>query len=155
MAPVMIDIPTIIAIVTTASILVGIAFTILEIRHFNKTRKTEIIMKIYDRFGSREIVEAMNKVGASKFESFDNYRERYGLTDITEIAVLFDGIGVLLEQKLIDIEMVDQLFGTTVYLLWTKIDPVIHAMRKGLDEPSFFAHFENLMNRLNTYRKQK
>jgi len=56
-------------------------------------------MKIYDRFGSKEIVEAMNKVGASKFENFDDYRERYGLTDITKIAVLFDGIWVLLEQR--------------------------------------------------------
>ena len=151
----MIDIPTISAVVTTASIIVGIIFTILEIRHFNQTRKTEIIMKIYDRFGSKEIVEAMNKVGASKFENFDDYREKYGLTDITEIAVLFDGIGVLLEQNLIDIGMVDQLFGTTVYLLWTKIEPVIHAMRKGLNEPSFFAHFENLMNRLNEYRRRR
>ena len=151
----MIDIPTISGIVTTASIIIGVIFTLLEIRHFNKTRKTEIIMKIYERFGSREIVEAMNKVGAAKFESFDDYRDRYGLTDITEIAVLFDGIGVLLEQNLIDINMVDQLFGTTVHLLWGKIKPVIYAMRKGLNEPSFFAHFENLIKKLDAYRNNK
>lgn len=151
----MIDIPTISGIVTTASIIIGVIFTLLEIRHFNKTRKTEIIMKIYERFGSREIVEAMNKVGAAKFESFDDYRDRYGLTDITEIAVLFDGIGVLLEQNLIDINMVDQLFGTTVHLLWDRIKPVIYAMRKGLNEPSFFAHFENLIKKLDAYRNNK
>jgi hypothetical protein len=112
-------------------------------------------MKIYERFGSKEIVEAMNKVGAAKFENFEDYNKKYGLTDITQIAVLFDGIGVLLEQNLIDVVMVDQLFGTTVYLLWDKIKPVITAMRTGLNEPSFFAHFENLMNRLNDHRKQK
>jgi hypothetical protein len=151
----MIDIPTISAIVTTASIIVGVIFTLLEIRHFNKTRKTEIIMKIYERFGSKEIVEAMNRVGSAKFESFSDYQKKYGLTDITEIAVLFDGIGVLLEQDLIDINMVDQLFGTTVYLLWDRIDPVIQAMRKGLNELSFFAHFENLINKLNAHRNKK
>ena len=151
----MIDISTITAIVTTASIIVGVIFTLLEIRHFNKTRKTEIIMKIYERFGSKEIVEAMNRVGASKFDNFENYNKKYGVTDITEIAVLFDGIGVLLEQNLIDINMVDQLFGTTIYLLWNKMEPVIKAMRKGLNEPSFFAHFENLINRLNVHRKRK
>jgi hypothetical protein len=112
-------------------------------------------MKIYERFGSKEIVEAMNKVGASKFESFELYSNKYSLTDITQIAVLFDGIGVLLEQNLIDINMVDQLFGTTVYLLWDKIEPVINAMRKGLNEPAFFAHFENLINKLNGHRKKK
>ena len=151
----MIDISAITAVVTTASIIVGVIFTLLEIRHFNKTRKTEIIMKIYERFGSKEIVEAMNRVGASKFESFEDYNKKYGVTDITEIAVLFDGIGVLLEQNLIDINMVDQLFGTTVYLLWNKMEPVINAMRKGLNEPSFFAHFENLISRLNVHRKRK
>jgi hypothetical protein len=150
-----IDIPTISALVTTVSIIVGVVFTLLEIRHFNKTRKTEIIMKIYERFGSKEIVEAMNRVGASKFESFEDYSKKYGVTDITMIAVLFDGIGVLLEQNLIDIKMVDQLFGTTIYLLWNKIEPVINAMRKGLNEPAFFAHFENLMNALMVYRKKK
>jgi hypothetical protein len=149
------DIPTISGLVATASIIVGVVFTLLEIRHFNKTRKTEIIMKIYEKFGSKEIVEAMNRVGASKFESFNDYSKKYGLTDITEIAVLFDGIGVLLEQNLIDIKMVDQLFGTTIYLLWSRIDPVIHAMREGLNEPSFFAHFENLINKLNIHRKKK
>jgi hypothetical protein len=150
----MINISTILALVTTASIIVGVVFTLLEIRHFNKTRKTEIIMKIYDRFGSKEIVEAMNKVGAAKFESFDDYSKKYGLTDITEIAVLFDGIGVLLEQNLIDIDMVDQLFGTTLYLLWDRIKPVISAMRKGLNEPTFFAHFENLTIKLYAHRKK-
>jgi hypothetical protein len=40
-------------------------------------------------------------------------------------------------------------------LLWDRIHPVIQAMRKGLNEPSFFAHFENLINRLNAHRKKK
>ena len=114
-------------------------------------------MKIYERFGSKEIVEAVNRVGASKFESFEDYSKKYGVTDIdiTMIAVLFDGIGVLLEQNLIDIHMVDQLFGTTIYLLWSKMEPVINAMRKGLNEPSFFAHFENLIYKLNVQQKKK
>jgi hypothetical protein len=39
--------------------------------------------------------------------------------------------------------------------LWNKIEPVIHAMRKGLNEPAFFAHFENLINKLNEHKKRK
>jgi hypothetical protein len=153
--PQMIDITSILAIVTTASIIVGIIFTILEIRHFTATRKTEIIMKIYDRFGSKEIVEAMNKVGMAKFENLEDYRKKYGFTDVTQIAVLFEGIGVLLEQNLIDINMVDRLFGPTVNLLWERMEPVIQAMRKGLNEPFFFSHFEYLINRISVHRKKK
>ena len=39
------------------------------------------------------------------------------------IAELFDGIGVLLEQNLIDIKMVDKLFGPTLNLLWDRMKP--------------------------------
>jgi hypothetical protein len=149
----MIDIPTIASIVTTVSIVIGVVFTVLEIRHLARTRKTEIIMQIYDRFGTREVVEAINRVGSAKFENITDYNEKYGFTDVTQIAELFEGIGVLLEQNLIDIKMVDRLFGPTLNLLWVRMKPVIYAMREGLKEPFFFSHYEYLINRLNAYRE--
>ena len=148
------DVTTISTIVATVSIVIGVIFTLLELRHFNRTRKTEIIMKIYDRFSSKEMVEAINKVGDTKFESFDDYRKKYGFTELVEIAVLFEGLGVLLEQKLIDIELVNRLFGPTLDLLWERIQPVINAMRKATNRPFFFSHFEYLINRLSSYRKK-
>jgi hypothetical protein len=99
----MIDVSTVASIVTTASIVVGIVFTILEIRHLAQTRKTEVIMKIYDRFGTREVVEAINRVGNAKFENIADYSKKYGFTDITQIAELFESVGVLLEQNLMTI----------------------------------------------------
>jgi hypothetical protein len=150
----MIDIPTLSSIITTGSIIIGVVFTILEIRHLTKVRRTDIIMKIYEKFGSREIVEAMNKVGGAKFESLEDYRAKYGFTEVTQLAVLFEGIGVLLEQELIDTKMVDRLFGPTLNQLWQRMQPVIYAMRKGLNEPFFFSHYEYLVKRLETYRRK-
>jgi hypothetical protein len=149
----MIDIPTVASIVTTVSIVVGVVFTILEIRHLARTRKTEVIMKIYDRFGTREVVEAINRVGNAKFENIAEYGKKYGFTNVTMIAELFEGIGVLLEQNLIDIKMVDKLFGPTLNLLWVRMKPVLYAMREGLKEPFFFSHYGYLINRLNSYRE--
>jgi hypothetical protein len=148
------DISTIATIVTTVSIVLGVIFALMELRHLTATRKTEIIMKIYDRFSSREMVEAINKVGAAKFESIEEYRNKYGFTDVAEIAVLFEGLGVLLEQNLIDISLVDRLFGPTLHLLWERMQPVIYEMRKGLNEPFFFSHYEYLNKKLNAYRKK-
>jgi hypothetical protein len=148
------DVSTISTIVTTVSIAIGVIFALLELRHLTETRKTEIIMKIYDRFGSRELVEAMSKVGTARFETLEDYRKKYGFTEVTEIAVLFEGLGVLLEQNLIDIEMVDRLFGPTLNSLWERMMPVIYAMRKGINEPFFFSHFEYLIKTLSAYRKK-
>jgi hypothetical protein len=150
----MIDIPSVSSIVATGSILVGVVFTILEIRHLARTGRTDIIMKIYDRFSSREMVEAITKVGTAKFESIEDYRKKYGFTEVTELAVLFEGLGVLLEQNLIDINLVDRLFGPTLNSLWERMQPVIYAMRKGLNEPFFFSHFEYLIKKLSSYREK-
>jgi hypothetical protein len=149
----MIDIPTVASIVTTVSIVIGAAFTILEIRHLARVRRTDIIMKIYDRFGTREILEAINRIGNAKFENLADYSKKYGFTDVTQIAELFEGIGVLLEQNLIDIKMVDSLFGSTLNLLWVRMKPVLYAMREGLKEPFFFSHYEYLIERLNSFRE--
>jgi hypothetical protein len=116
------DIATLSTIVATISIVVGVIFTVLELRHLRTTRKTEIIMKIYDRFSSKEMVEAMNKVGSIQFDNLEEYRKKYGFTDVAMIAVLFEGLGVLLEQNLIDIDLVNRLFGPTLDLLWEGCD---------------------------------
>ncbi len=146
------DITVLSTIVATISVVVGVVFTVLELRHLRRTRKTEIIMKIYDRFSSREIIEAINKVGSIEFDNFEHYGKTYGFTDVAMIAVLFEGIGVLLEQNLIDMDLVDRLFGPTIDVLWVRIKPVIYAMREGLKEPYFFSHFEYLIDTLRVYR---
>jgi hypothetical protein len=148
------DLSTIATVITTLSIVIGVILALLELRHLTEARKTGIIMDIYDKFGSKEIVEATLKVGNSKFENLANYREKYGFTEVTQIAILFEGLGVLLEQNLIDINLVDSLFGPTLHSLWDRIQPVLYAMRKGLNEPFFFSHFEYLVNRLSAYRKK-
>ncbi|WXG44623.1 MAG: hypothetical protein WED04_11415 [Promethearchaeati archaeon SRVP18_Atabeyarchaeia-1] len=76
------DISTISTAVAAVSVVIGVVFTVLEIHHLSRTRRTEIIMKVYERFGSREMVEAMSKVGRAKFENFDDYVKKYGLTDV-------------------------------------------------------------------------
>jgi hypothetical protein len=50
----------------------------------------------------------------SQFVNLKDYREKYGFTNITTVAVLFEGVGLLLKQGLIDIKMVDRLFGPTM-----------------------------------------
>jgi len=146
------DITAISTIVATISIVIGVIFTILELRHLRRSRETEIIMKIYDRFSSREIVEAMNKIGASNFENITDFMKKYSLTEITQLAVLFEEIGILLEQNLISMNLVDCLFGPPLNLLWVKMKPVIYAMRQSTNQP-FFTNFEYLVNRLDSHRK--
>jgi hypothetical protein len=152
----MVDISTISTIIVTLSVVVGVVFTILEIRHMTKTRRTEVILRIYERFGSREIVDAIMKIGGAKFESFDEYVKKYGLSDTIQVLEIFDEVGVLLEQGLVDTNLVNALFGPSVDTAWeSNVQTLINGIRKSSNRASFFSHVDYLYNRLNTYKKEK
>ena len=148
----MVDIPTVSAIVVAISVVVGLGFTLMEIRHLTRTKRTDVIMRIYDRFGSKEMVEAINSVGQLKSQS-PEFPPKAATTGVTQVAIIFEGLGVLLEEDLIDIELVNSLFGPTLVSLWEPIQPMIQGMRKSLNQPFFFSHFEYLYERLNEYRR--
>ncbi|HUH82488.1 MAG TPA: hypothetical protein VLX33_01265 [Nitrososphaerales archaeon] len=148
----MIDLPSASAIVVAVSVVVGLLFTVMELRHMAQTRRTDVIMRIYERFGTKEMVEAMNKVGRLRFEKMETVPQEL-LTAFAEVAVVFEGLGVLLEQNLIDVKLVDSLFGPTLDTLWEPMKPLIDGMRASLQQPYFFSHFESLHERLSKYRE--
>jgi hypothetical protein len=150
----MVDVFTVSTIVTAVSVVVGVVFAVLELRHLARTRRTDVILKIYERFGNRDIVDAIMKIGSAKFESFDDYVKKYGLTDTVQVLEIFDEVGILLEQGLVDINLVDNLFGPSVNTAWeSNLQTLISGIRRGSNQPSFFSHVDYLYKRLSTYKK--
>lgn len=109
-------------------------------------------MRIYQEFGRKEWIDNVMKVGAAKFVSLEDYSARYGLTPVLQVAMLFDGVGVLLEEDLIDLRLVNSLFGSSVSPLWQMVRPIVYAIRASGAQPTMFSHFESLYHRLSGYR---
>lgn len=147
----MFDVSAIATVVATASVVVGVIFTVLELRHMTRTRQTDLIMRMYENVSSREATELLFRVGASKFTSFEDYAKKYGLTDAAEAIGIFERVGLLLEQNLIDIRIVDRFFGGMVATMWEKLGPVVLGMRNGLRQPYLGMHFEYLYYRMRVY----
>ena len=150
------DVQAVSTIVAVLSVLVGVVFAVLELRHLARTRRTDVILRIYDRFGSREIVDAIMKIGSAKIESFEDYMKKYGIADTVQVIEIFDEVGILLEQGLVDIDLVDNLFGPSLNTAWeSNIQTLINGIRKNSKQPSFFSHVDYLYKRLNTYKGEK
>ncbi len=109
-----VDVTEISTVVAAVSVVIGVIFTILELRHMTRTRQTDLIMRMYESMAKKDVWEMLMRVGGSKFTSFEQYAKEYGLTDAAEVLTIFEGVGILLEQKLIDIRLVDRLFGGIV-----------------------------------------
>ncbi len=148
------DTATVSALVVAAGVIVGLVFTLMELRHMTRTRRMGVIMSVYKEFGTKEMVEAMNGIGKLKLEGgLRGPPPQEVLTGAMQIAVAMEGLGVLLDEGLIDIRLVDSLFGPTLDYLWEPLSLVIKGIRESLNEPFFFSHFEKLHERLEEYRK--
>jgi hypothetical protein len=85
---------------------------------------------------------------------FDKYREKFGLTDVNEIGWFFEGVGVLLHKKLVDISVVDDLFSSPIKISWEKLKPIAEGERKQFGRPQIWAWWEYLYNEMKKREQQ-
>jgi len=158
----MADIQTVSIVIASASVVAGIVYYAFELRNQTKMRQTDLIMRLQSTWRSRELRESYVAVMKLKFKDYDEYAKKYPLWDgqgtpetraIVEVCSFFDGVGILLHRKLIDIEMVDELFSFYIKAAWEKVKPGIEGRRKDLD-PSLRKWFEYLYNEMKK-REQK
>ena len=144
----MLDIPSISAIVAAVGVIVGVVLTILQLRDLVKTRQTDLVMRLYSTFGSKEFNEARRKIMAREYKDYNDYEKKHGLSEIVQVGTFFEGIGVLLHRKLIDISLVDDLFSSAIKLLWEKVKPIYGEWRKRSNRPQLAEWFEYLYNEM-------
>ena len=144
----MLDIPSISAVVAAIGVLIGVAFAYLEVRNLVRTRQTDLIMRLYSTFGSKEFQDALDKLRPRKFKDYDDYVKKYGWSDVAEVAILFEGLGVLLHRKLIDVSLVDDLFTGPIERIWEKVKPMVEGFRKQYNQPGAYWFFEYLYNKM-------
>ena len=144
----MLDITEISAVVAAAGVMIGVVFAVLQLRDFVRTRQTDLVMRLYSTFGSKEFQDAWTRIESIEFKNYDEYVKKYGLADYAQCATFFEGIGVLLQKKLIDINLVDALFSVPLKFMYEGMKPIIEGNREQLHNQRVFEHFEYLYNEM-------
>lgn len=155
----MVDIQTISIVTASAGVFLAAVYYIIQIRHQSKVRQTDLTMRMYTSWVSEELTKPWLKVWNLEFTDYDEFKKKYGtyLSDNPENTALlsvinsFTIIGLLLQRKLIDPELVSHL---PVLMTWNKVRPVIEGVRKESNDPSWYYEFEYLYNEMKK-REQK
>jgi hypothetical protein len=159
----MVDIQTVSIMLASASVIAGVVYYALQIRHQTKIRQTDLAIRINPLFNLNaiEFQRAALKVISLEFKDYDDFNKKYGSlsTEAPEsIAVhtmmnFFEGIGNLLKNNLVSIDLVWTYYGEADILIWEKIRPLAKGLSKQLgfqlDTPA-----EYLYNEMKK-RKQK
>jgi len=150
----MVDTQTVSIAIASAGILAAATYYVLQIRHQTKLRQTDLVMRLYSTFGSKEFQDAWTRIDSTEFKNFDEYVKKYGAGDYVQCATFFEGIGVLLQKKLIDINLVDALFAIPLKYMYERMKPIIEGNKEQFHNPRVFEYFEYLYNEMKK-REQK
>jgi ribosomal protein L14E/L6E/L27E len=150
----MVDLTEISAVVAAAGVLVGVVYYILDMRHQSKVRQTDLVMRLYSIFDSLEFQKTWEEVLKREAKDLNDYEKKYSQAEVRTVGLFFEGIGILLERKLIDIELVDDMFTMPIKTTWEKLRDITLETRKVRNEPTDLEWFEYLYNEMKK-REQK
>jgi hypothetical protein len=141
----MLDIPSISSIVAATGVIVGVVFTVIELRTLVKTRQTELVNSLYSSVKTREYLEAWERFRAREItKDLVEYRKKYGFVELNMVLIILDQAGVLLRRKLIDVGLVQDFFGSNVIEVWEKYKPLFEEEERRLGKPHAYQAVEYL-----------
>ncbi len=147
------EIQTVSIAVASSGVFIAAIYYILQIRHQARSRQTDLVMRLYATFSSNEFQDAWAKVRAkaSVFNSTEDiydFDKKVGLREVNQVCLFFEGIGILLQRKLVDTRMIEDLFGGAIARAWEKMDTGVIKARKQLNDPTIYYYFEYLYNEM-------
>jgi len=163
-----IDIQTISIAIASAGVFLAAIYYIFQLRHQSSMRQTEIetrqanlLVQIYNYYYREDFLNTENEILFQwKWKDFEDFWQKYGpetnvkaFNKWDSTGTYFKGVGVLLKRKLIDLELVDELMGTSIRLYWEKSSSIVKEIRARL-WPHAFEGLEYLYNELQKRDKQ-
>lgn len=160
---IVVDIQTVSIAIASTSVIAGVVYYALQLRHQSKIRELDAIIRMNVCY-SLSLIEwqhAAFKIANLQFKDYDDFVKKYGsLATETPTIMAFhtisnysEAVGYLLKRKLLSINYVWDTFGPTSILFWEKLKPLIEGFRKEYNTPTAFGPFEYLYNEMK--RKQQ
>ena len=139
--------------IASAGVFAAAVYYIFQIRHQSKLRQTDMVLRLYATFGSTEFQKAYQIIKGLEFEDYADYVKRYSINAevkaaFMSVGVFFEGIGVLVKRKLVNMDLVDDLLSSDIVSTWEKMKPVAEGERKKFGRPQIWEWWEYLYNEL-------
>jgi hypothetical protein len=152
----MLDIPSISAIIAAAGVLVGVTISIMELRNIVRARHGELFLDLYDHYNNPEFVKHFSDlVWNWSWKDYDDWRKKSSpeanieaYASFAAVGNFFKGVGVLVEEKMIDVRLVDKLMGEPFLKYWENCEPIIKEFRKDHKAPWAWEATEHLYNEI-------
>ncbi len=158
----MVDYQTLSIVLTGTGMIIALIYYALQIRNQNKTRQAQLFMQIYQSRNTHDNMVRWVELNSWEWEDTDDWMRKYGAEASSEIRALpyeqfatYDGIGLLVRDKMLDVNIVFQLMSEPIVVMWYKFETIVKWIRNGASGVSYLEHFEYLANEMILMRKQE
>jgi len=164
----MVDYSTLSIVLTGIGLIVAVTYYTFTIRNQNRTRQAQLLMGLYDKYSSIEFLKQNREIAQQEWTDYEDFKKKYGIENNPDawgswqsILSYYNGIGVLLRKKLIDITLVDELLANSVFRDWGRMGEILVEWRKEIiaQNPRKRTHgpfdgFDYLYNELEKYLEE-
>lgn len=165
----MVSVETVSIIVAAAGVFLAAINQILSNRRAEEQRQTQLLMQIYSQWNTKSFQQQYGRVryyyaNPDLLGSYQDWEKLMGLepnqpfwttlddknldaySDVNSMSEFFEGIGVLVKRKLIDIDVVEDLLANRIIWWWEFFRPISKGARIIVDDPKLHDHVEYLYN---------
>ena len=147
----MLDAQTISILIAAASIVIAATYYMGVLKNANRTRQAQLYVQIFDRLNTKDFIRTWLEVMYHQdWKNAQEWESKYGptanleaATKMFSVGMLYETIGMLVKEKLIDPSLV---FGENPWAAvetWEKLETVVKVIRESSD-PKFWDSFEYL-----------
>lgn len=152
------DIANILSAVSSFAVVGALLFAALQVRVANRTRAEHAAISIVEAAQSEAWTRGLNQLHRIPANATAEQIDALGpeLVDaIEQVGIRVETIGYMVWRGIVDLAMVDDLFGGIVIFWWSRIRPFAERDRERTSNPKSYEWFQWLAERLAERRKTK
>ena len=153
----MTDTITMIANIALAlSFIVGLIFGIAQVRTAARDRRERLTIQTVREFQSREFVDLMQYVINAEMPVTSEALRALPVkeqTDLMQFGQQMESLGILVAERLINIDLVEKTLGSFVTTSWEKYKPLFLSVRVTSPDPYLGEYFQWLAERIDERMK--
>jgi len=152
------DVITLIAnVALTLSFIVALIFGIAQVKVAARDRRERLTLETLRNFQTYEFAELLHYIGSKNMpatqEELNSLPEKESVM-LIQFAQEMESLGLLVAEKLINLDLVDKTLGSFVTTSWEKYKPMFFDMREKMPDPYLGEYFQWLAERIDKRMRQ-
>lgn len=134
------------------SFVIGLIFGIAQVRAAARDRRERLTLETLRNFQTREFAGLINFITTRDFPADMKLMHEMPVEEqvmLIQFAQEMEMLGILVAEKLINLDLVDKTIGSLVTIAWDKYRPMFLEMRVNLPDPFLGEYFQWLSGQID------